>query len=65
LLKLQILQHARELRPKILLVMQWNEWAGAPDGNKNAFTDDYNLSVRATQVFQVLRIDNSGFAKTG
>jgi hypothetical protein len=50
-----MLQHARELRPKILLVMQWNEWAGAPDGNKNAFTDDYNLSVR-------MNTSNPGFS---
>ena len=39
------MQHARQLQPKILLVTQWNEWAGAPDGNKNAYSDDYNLTL--------------------
>ena len=39
------MQRALQLRPKVLLVMQWNEWAGARDGSKNAFTDDYNLSL--------------------
>ena len=27
------MQRALQLKPKILLVMQWNEWAGAPDGS--------------------------------
>jgi hypothetical protein len=31
------MQWARQLQPKILLVMQFNEWAGAADGNKNAY----------------------------
>ena len=39
------MQHARHMQPKILLVTQWNEWAGAPDGNSNAYTDDYNLTL--------------------
>lgn len=36
----QEMHWARHLRPKILLLMQWNEWAGAPDGSHNVFTDD-------------------------
>lgn len=39
------MQHARQLQPRILLVTQWNEWTGAPDGNQNAYTDDYNLTL--------------------
>ncbi len=39
------MNYARRLQPQILLVTQWNEWAGAPDGNTNAYTDDYNLTL--------------------
>jgi hypothetical protein len=35
-------------KPTVLLVCQWNEWAGQPDGKVGGFVDAYNL-VRKTR----------------
>ena len=34
---------AVKYKPSVMLVCQWNEWAGQPDGTPN-FVDSYNIS---------------------
>ena len=35
---------AARWQPEVLLVCQWNEWNGQPDGHPGGFVDAYNIS---------------------